>query len=137
MRPTLLTLACCSAALLVTPDASAVTCYLLIDANDNVVYQDIYPPYDLSDSGAEERKASRARNEHMIAMETDRCQRLELIAGPGVGLRINLEEMSDALGSLNKPATTAPGATPAKRSGNAPATAKSAPSKAPDKVPAK
>jgi hypothetical protein len=45
--------------LLATPDASAVTCYIILDRNENVVYQDIYPPVDLSDEGAAERKAMR------------------------------------------------------------------------------
>ena len=52
MRLTLWTLCCCGAALLATPDASAVTCYIVLDRNENVVYQDIYPPVDLSDEGA-------------------------------------------------------------------------------------
>ena len=78
MRPNFLALAVFSAAALATPVASAVTCYLLLDRNDNVVYQDIFPPFDLSPQGEAERKAMRARNEHMIAMETDRCPRLEL-----------------------------------------------------------
>ena len=116
MRPTLPALAICAATALAAPAASAVTCYLVLDRNDNVVYQDIFPPVDLSDQGEAERKAMRARNEHMISMETDRCPRLELLAGPGVGLGINLEEMGDALSSLNKPSTAAPGATPAKQS---------------------
>jgi hypothetical protein len=133
MRPTILALAICAATGLATPAASAMTCYLVLDRNDNVVYQDIFPPVDLSDAGEAERKAMRARNEHMIAMETDRCPRLELIAGPGVGLRINLEEMGDALTSLNKPGTVAPGAPSAKQSGNTTATSKPKPSKAPAK----
>jgi hypothetical protein len=115
MRPTLLALTLCTAAAIASPHASAVTCYLVLDRNDNVVYQDIFPPIDLSDQGEAERKAMRARNEHMVAMETDRCPRLELIAGPGVGLRINLEEMGDALTSLNKPGTGAPSTTPTKQ----------------------
>lgn len=69
----------------------------------------------------------------MIAMETDKCARLELVAGPGVGLRINLDEMGDALSTLSKPATAAPTAPPAKRSGTPTAAPKSTPSKAADK----
>ena len=133
MRPLLLALTVCVAAAL-APTASGMTCYLVLDRNDNVIYQDIFPPLDLSDAGDAERKAMRARNEHMIAMETDRCPRLELIAGPGVGTRINLEEMGDALSSLNKPANAAPNAqpsaAPAKKAAPAP---KSSPSKAPAK----
>ena len=136
MRPFLLTLTTAAFAVLAVP-ASAVTCYLVLDRNDNVIYQDIFPPLDLSDAGDAERKAMRARNEHMVAMEADRCPRLELIAGPGVGMRINLEEMGDALTSLNKPAGGA-GAPPlAKQGANpsapAPAAAKPKASKPPAK----
>jgi len=135
MRLTLLTLCCCGAALLATPDASAVTCYIILDRNDNVVYQDIYPPVDLSDEGAAERKAMRARNEHMIAMETDRCAPLEFVpGGAGSGARINLENMGEPiLGSAAKPLGNANVAPAGKRSTSPPAP-KSAPSNAPAKA---
>ena len=135
MRLTLLTLCCCGAALLATPDASAVTCYIILDRNDNVVYQDIYPPVDLSDEGAAERKAMRARNEHMIAMETDRCAPLEFVpGGAGTGARINLENVGDPIqGSGAKPAGNATAAPTAKRTTSPPAP-KSAPSNAPAKT---
>jgi len=135
MRLTLLTLCCCGAALLATPDASAVTCYIILDRNDNVVYQDIYPPVDLSDEGAAERKAMRARNEHMIAMETDRCAPLEFVpGGAGSGARINLENMGDPiLGSAAKPLGNANVAPTGKRSTSPPAP-KPAPANAPAKA---
>ena len=136
MRLTLLTLSLCGAALLATPDASAVTCYIILDRNDNVVYQDIYPPVDLSDEGAAERKAMRARNEHMIAMETDRCAPLEFVPGGAgtAGARINLENVGDPIvGSAGKPAGSATAAPATKRSAS-PAAPKSAPSNAPAKA---
>lgn len=112
MRPVILALSLCGAAALLAPPASAVTCYRILDANDNVVYQDIYPPIDLSDSGDAERKALRARNEHMIAMESDRCPRLEFVAGN----RINLDEMGQQPPGISiSPGAGAPaknGATP-------------------------
>jgi hypothetical protein len=89
MRPFILALSLCGAAAMLASPAFAMTCYRILDANDNVLYQDVFPPIDLSDSGDAERKALRARNEHMIAMESDRCPRLEFVAGN----RINLEEM--------------------------------------------
>ena len=105
MRPVLLPLCLCGAASLLAPPASAVTCYRILDANDNVVYQDIYPPIDLSESGDAERKALRSRNEHMIAMESDRCPALEFVAGN----RINLEEMGQQPPGISiSPAAGAP-----------------------------
>jgi len=133
MRLPLLALCCCGAALLASPDAAAVTCYIILDRNDNVVYQDIYPPVDLSDAGDAERKAMRARNEHMIAMESDRCAPLEFVpGGAGPGARINLENIGDpVLGSQAKPSSDA--RPPAKRGSAAPPAAKPAPSNAPAK----
>jgi len=132
MRTTLLAAVCCGAIFLGSPHASAVTCYLVLDRNDNVVYQDIYPPVDLSDEGAAERKAMRARNEHMIAMETDRCAPLEFVGGAGTGPRINLENMGDPILGAAKPATGAP-ASP-KRSGASTPPPKPAQSGGPPKV---
>jgi hypothetical protein len=130
MRPLLLALTVCAAAAL-APAASGMTCYLVLDRNDNVIYQDIFPPLDLSDAGDAERKAMRARNEHMIAMETDRCPRLELVAGQGAG-RINLEQMSEPM--TLKPSSDADNAPAITRSGGAPAPAKAKPAaKAPAK----
>lgn len=130
MRPLLLALTVCAAAAL-TPSASGMTCYLVLDRNDNVIYQDIFPPLDLSDAGDAERKAMRARNEHMIAMETDRCPRLELVAGQGAG-RINLEQMSEPM--MLKPSADPDNAPAITRSGSAPAPAKAKPA---PKAPAK
>jgi len=93
MHKTLLVLTVCAAAC-ATP-ARAVTCYLLLDRNDNVVYRDVYPPVDLSEKGDAERRALRARNEHMVAMEVDKCPRLEFIAGAGTGNRIDFENIGD------------------------------------------
>ncbi len=110
-------------ALTATP-AAAVTCYLLIDRSGNVVYRDIFPPVDLSDAGASERKALRARNEHMIAMEADACPRLEFIAGAGSDTRINLEAMGDMPPGISVGAgTQSPAAEPPRRSPAPPARA--------------
>ena len=126
MRPVILALSLCGAAALLASPASALTCYRILDANDNVIYQDIYPPIDLSDGGDAERKALRARNEHMIAMESDRCPRLEFVAGN----RINLEEMGQQPPGISiSPAAGAP----AKSSGTPATPSKPKAAKAPAK----
>ena len=122
MRPTFLALAVFGATTLAAPHASAMTCYLVLDRNDNVVYQDIFPPVDLSDAGDAERKAMRARNEHMIAMETDRCPRLELVAGVGTGTRINLENMGEPI--MKPPAAPAGGSSGASTTSSKPKASK-------------
>ena len=93
MHRILLVLTVCTAAL--ASPAGAVTCYLLLDRNDNVVYRDVYPPVDLSEKGDAERKVLRARQEHMVSMEVERCPRLEFIAGAGPGSRIDFDNIGD------------------------------------------
>jgi hypothetical protein len=104
LRSTLVAAVLATAAAMALP-AHALTCYLVLDRNDNVVYQDIFPPVDLSEAGAAERKAMRARNEHMIAMETDRCPRLEFVAGATGGGRISFDNVQVESAS---PAASAP-----------------------------
>lgn len=119
-------------AVLATAPATAVTCYLLIDRNGTVVYRDIFPPVDLSDAGASERQALRARNEHMIAMEVAACPRLEFIVGAGSDARLDLSAMGEvppgiSIGSgtesaapvsSRRPATPPARATPGKSTGS-------------------
>jgi hypothetical protein len=71
--------ACCALALPGT--AAALTCYTLLDRNDNVIYRDTYPPVDLSDQGTAERERMRKRGEHLIAMDADRCPNVEFFTG--------------------------------------------------------
>ena len=61
--------------------AAALTCYFVIDRNDNVVYRDTYPPVDLSDQGAAERERLRRRGDHLVSMESDRCPSVEFFTG--------------------------------------------------------
>ena len=59
--------------------ASAATCYTVFDRNDNVVYRDTFPPIDLSDPRNNDEL--RARGEHLISMESDRCAQLQFFTG--------------------------------------------------------
>ena len=134
MHPILLVLTI-SAAAFASP-AGAVTCYLLLDRNDNVVYRDVYPPVDLSDKGDAERKLLRARREHMVAMEVEKCPRLEFIAGAGPGSRIDFENLGDLPAGVTVAPATDKAPPPAPR--RKPATASKPPSaSAPAKVPSK
>ncbi|HVO88352.1 MAG TPA: hypothetical protein VMV45_07410 [Casimicrobiaceae bacterium] len=68
-----------SGLVLAAASASAAPCYIVLDRNDNVVYRDTYPPIDLSDPRNNDEL--RARGEHMIAMESDRCAQLQFFTG--------------------------------------------------------
>ena len=114
-------LACTAGAFLAAP-ASAVTCYRVIDRNDNVVYQDIYPPVDLSDGGAAERDVLRSRGEHLMAMEVDRCPMLQFLTGDAGGQRLDFERTYDE--AVPRSAKVAPkdasrGTAPPRRAGSA------------------
>ena len=130
MHRTILAFALAGAAgALIAAPASAVTCYRLFDRNDNVVYQDIYPPVDLSDSGAAERDVLRSRGEHLIAMEVDRCPMLQFLTGEAGGQRLDFDRTYDEpvprAAKVPPPKDTSRGTAPSRRS----ASATSAPSK--------
>jgi hypothetical protein len=53
--------------------ANAIMCYTVLDRSDNTIYQDTQPPIDMSEQGAAERNAMRARREYLTVSDTDRC----------------------------------------------------------------
>jgi hypothetical protein len=94
VRPqSLLALALAAAALAAPGAASALTCYVVLDRSDNVVYRDVYPPIDLSDRGKPEREQMRRRGEQLIAMESDRCPALEFFLGNAGTTRLDVDQV--------------------------------------------
>jgi len=77
---------------LAAADAQAITCYVVFDRTDNVIYRDVYPPVDLSDAGAAERESMRRRGEYMLFMEVDTCPRLEFFTGVAGNVGVRLDE---------------------------------------------
>ncbi len=61
--------------------AQAVTCYVVFDRNDNVIYRDIFPPVDMSDRGIPQREEMRRRGEYMMFVDVDRCPQVEFLTG--------------------------------------------------------
>ena len=53
--------------------AEAMTCNIVFDRNDQVIYRDVTPPLDLSDGGARARAAMRQRGEYLMVIDTDSC----------------------------------------------------------------
>jgi hypothetical protein len=53
--------------------AYALTCHIVLDRNDTVIYRDIVPPVDLSERGRTARAAMRQRGEFLLMMESDQC----------------------------------------------------------------
>lgn len=62
-----------AAALSCAASAHAVTCNVVLDRNDNVIYRDVVPPVDLSERGKAERSAMRQRGEYLLMMDVDQC----------------------------------------------------------------
>ena len=73
-------------------DARAVTCYLVLDRNENVTYRDVYPPVDLSDAGRDEREAMRRRGELLIFLEAEQCPRIEYFTGAAGSIGLALDQ---------------------------------------------
>lgn len=61
--------------------ANAVTCYTLLDRNNQLLYQDSLPPVDMSDQGAALREGLRRRNEYLLISEVDSCPAVAAVAG--------------------------------------------------------
>ena len=132
LRPALVVAFCAFAA---SGGASALTCYTVLDRNDNVVYRDTYPPVDLSDQGQQERDRLRARGEHLIAMESDRCPSIEFFTGSAGSPSLNVDEVVAGMavrGGSTAGATGAPAGSRAASTGT-----RAAPAATPARPPAK
>ena len=82
--------------------AQAITCNIVYDRNDNAIFQDTYPPIDLSARGQAERDAMYKRGEHLIVMETDRCPAIQFLTGSGGNTSLSVDEVIAGM----KPALT-------------------------------
>ena len=56
--------------------AQALTCDIVLDRNNNVIYQDTTPPIDLSERGAAARDKMRQRGEQLMIIEAEQCPQL-------------------------------------------------------------
>ena len=119
--------------------AYALTCHIVLDRADTVVYRDIVPPVDLSDRGRAARTAMRQRGEFLLMIEADQCSRFVAttgaagaggatvdeivaglrsyqVAGSGAGV-MSSGVVSNARPSATPAAPSAPPALPAPRGG--------------------
>lgn len=65
------------AALVAAAPAMATECYVIVDRNNEVVYQDVKSPVDLSADGAAARDALRARGQQLITLDSPRCPAID------------------------------------------------------------
>ena len=93
--------------------AHALTCYVVFDRADNVIYRDLYPPVDLSDAGRAERDAMRSRGEFLLFVESDQCPRIEYFTGTAGNVSLRLDEtLAPSPKPAADPAKPAPGRAP-------------------------
>ena len=76
---------CAAASAVLAPLAQAATCYVVFDRSDNVIYQSVKPPVDLSIKGAGERDALRRRGEFMEVFESQQCVERNALTRAGKG----------------------------------------------------
>jgi hypothetical protein len=53
--------------------ANATLCYVVLDAQQAIVYRDPLPPVDMSDRGAAERDALRSKGYFLMFLDVGRC----------------------------------------------------------------
>lgn len=120
MRPSLpLAVALTATLCIIAGEARALTCYVVFDRTENVLYRDVYPPVDLSDAGRPQRDAMRARGEFLLFMESEQCPRLEFFTGASgtVGLQLD-QTLAPSMEVTREASKTTP---PAPRSPRKPA----------------
>ncbi len=89
--------------------AQAITCYLVYDRNDNLIFQDTYPPIDLSDRGAAERDAMYGRGEHLTVMESDHCPTIQFFTGSGGTSALSVDQVVGGMRASEIPTGSAGG----------------------------
>jgi hypothetical protein len=94
--------------------AGAVTCYVVMDRNDNVIYQSSVPPVDMSEQGAAARERMRQRGEYLMFGDYESCPGVAFFTGAGGNKALALDEVVNGMparGAARMPAPTA-GAAP-------------------------
>ena len=86
-----------------SPAASALTCHIVLDRADTVVYRDTVPPVDLSERGRAARAAMRQRGEFLLMIEADQCSRFVATTGAAGAGGATVEEIVAGLRSYQVP----------------------------------
>jgi hypothetical protein len=73
--------------------AAAVRCYAIVDGSNEVIYQGLTSPIDLSDEGAAARDAMRARHQQLITMNSEQCPPIDRGRVAGKGGPATVEEI--------------------------------------------
>ena len=76
------------------------TCYFVLDRNDNTIYRGTQPPVDMSERGAAERDAMRARGDYLMFVETEPCAPLQFVIGPGTPGTLSVDTIVAGIPSM-------------------------------------
>ena len=85
--------------------AYALTCHIVLDRTDTVVYRDTVPPVDLSERGRVARAAMRQRGEFLLMMESDQCTRFVAPTGAAGAGGATVDEIVAGLRSYPRAAS--------------------------------
>lgn len=80
-------------ALVAAAPAAAYECYVIVDRNNEVVYQDVTPPIDLSSEGAGSRDGIRARGQQLVTLDSQSCPAIDRGHLTGKGGPASVEEI--------------------------------------------
>ena len=106
MPRTLARAALALALLAASAGAQAITCYVVFDRNENIVYRETYPPVDMSDRGAAARDALRQRGQFLMFVDLDQCPSITFVTGTAgtVGVDLTATMLPTALPTTASPA---------------------------------
>ena len=82
--------------------ANAITCYTVLDRSDNTIYQDTQPPVDMSETGAADREAMRARKDFLTVSDTDKCPQVTAPLGATGYRAASVEEIVSGMREFAK-----------------------------------
>jgi hypothetical protein len=103
--------------------AVASTCYIVLDAQETIVYRASTPPVDMSDRGAAARDALRQKGNYLLFMETERCVPIGFDSGEVISRQSN----TGSITAVDEGAVArAPGIQPARATSGTPAGARMA-----------
>ena len=100
----------CASCIAATSPAHALICYVVYDRGENVIYQNTYPPMDMSNAGYAQREALRARGEHLTFGDIPQCPTVVFLTGSGGSRAVNVDDVVAGLPVRGIPGTSAGGA---------------------------
>ncbi len=92
--------------------ATAAPCYVILDRDDQVVYRDFKPPFDMSDYNAPERAMMRSKGQHLLVAEFgDECNAVGFISPTTGATTASVEEIVGGVRSAVATSVASTGAT--------------------------